>query len=68
MTLRPLASQLVGCCPFAGCQSVDVKPAQPSLLPAQQRAASGPACAPECCGGEIFTTTIQPLRGSGAEK
>lgn len=47
MTLRPLASLLVAVL-LAGCQSVDVKPAQPSLhIPAQWRAASGPASAPE---------------------
>ena len=41
MTLRPLASLLVAVL-LAGCQSVDVKPAQPSLhIPAQWRAASG---------------------------
>lgn len=47
MTLRPLASLLVAVL-LTGCQSVDVKPAQPSLhIPAQWRAASGPASAPE---------------------
>ncbi|MBK1992635.1 TolC family protein, partial [Campylobacter sp. 2018MI35] len=47
MTLRPIASLLVAVL-LTGCQSVDVKPAQPSLhIPAQWRAAAGPTSAPE---------------------
>ncbi|MGC0089335.1 transporter, partial [Enterobacter asburiae] len=43
MTLRPIAG-LVLAVTLAGCQSVDVKPAQPTLqIPAQWRADSGPA-------------------------
>ncbi|WP_395300195.1 efflux transporter outer membrane subunit [Enterobacter sp. ECC-175] len=43
MILRPAAAALVAIS-LAGCQSVDVKPAQPSLqIPAQWRAAAGPA-------------------------
>ena len=42
MILRPIAA-LVGALMLAGCQSVDVKPAQPTLqIPAQWRAVSGP--------------------------
>lgn len=43
MTLRPIAG-LVLAVMLAGCQSVDVKPAQPTLqIPAQWRADAGPA-------------------------
>lgn len=43
MTLRPLASLMMAVI-LAGCQSVDVKPAQPSLhIPNQWRADAGPA-------------------------
>lgn len=43
MTLRPIAA-LVLAVTLAGCQSVDVKPAQPTLhIPAQWRADAGPA-------------------------
>ncbi|MBX8835318.1 MULTISPECIES: efflux transporter outer membrane subunit [Enterobacter] len=43
MTLRPIAG-LVLAVMLTGCQSVDVKPAQPTLqIPAQWRADSGPA-------------------------
>lgn len=42
MILRPIAA-LVLAVTLAGCQSVDVKPAQPTLqIPAQWRAVSGP--------------------------
>lgn len=43
MILRPIAGLVVAVM-LAGCQSVDVKPAQPTLhIPAQWRATSGPA-------------------------
>lgn len=43
MILRPIAA-LVAAVMLAGCQSVDVKPAQPTLhIPTQWRTVSGPA-------------------------
>ena len=43
MTLRPIAALVVAVM-LAGCQSVDVKPAQPTLqIPTQWRTVSGPA-------------------------
>lgn len=57
MTLRPIAG-LVLAVMLAGCQSVDVKPAQPTLqIPAQWRADAVLPARRSSSGGAIFMTT-----------